>query len=130
MMLVLKETSTFETLARDFPEHCLLVVAGGSCLFVHVFSRVLMSSGGGRSSSGGKKREVHQSTTKEFLSPVRGGGGESNDLATTIEEKRFSRLRTWYNFRFRDVWRLDSRRVFIRVVSLTRVYDAIDWFQP
>ena len=130
MMLVLKETSTFETLARDFPEHCLLVVAGGSCLFVHVFSRVLMSSGGGRSSSGGRKREVHQSTTKEFLSPVRGGGGESNDLATTIEEKRFSRLRTWYNFRFRDVWRLDSRRVFIRVVSLTRVYDAIDWFQP
>jgi len=97
-MLVLKETpSTFETLARDFPEHCLLVVAGGSCLFVHVFSRVLMSSGGGRSSSGGRKREVHQSTTKEFLSPVRGGGGESNDLATTIEEKRFSRLRTWYN---------------------------------
>jgi len=130
MMLVLKETSTFETLARDFPEHCLLVVAGGSCLFVHVFSRVLMSSGGGRSSSGGRKREVHQSTTKEFLSPVRGGGGESNDLATTIEEKRFSRLRTWYNFRFCDVWRLDSRRVFIRVVSLTRVYDAIDWFQP
>ena len=130
MMLVLKETSTFETLARDFPEHCLLVVAGGSCLFVHVFSRVLMSSGGGRSSSGGRKREVHQSTTKEVLSPVRGGGGERNDLATTIEEKRFSRLRTWYNFRFRDVWRLDSRRVFIRVVSLTRVYDAIDWFQP
>lgn len=97
-MLVLKETpSTFETLARDFPEHCLLVVAGGSCLFVHVFSRVLMSSGGSRSSSGGRKREEHQSTTKEFLSPVRGGGGGSNDLATTIEEKRFSRLRTRYN---------------------------------
>ena len=49
-----------------------------------------------RSSSGGRKREEHQSsTTKEFLSPVRGGG--SNDLATTIEEKRFSRLRTRYN---------------------------------
>ena len=93
MLYVLKETpSTFETLARDFPEHCLLVVAGGSCLFVHVFSRVLMNS---RSSSGGRKREEHQSTTKEFLSPVRGGG--SNDLATTIEEKRFSRLRTRYN---------------------------------
>ena len=93
MLHVLKETpSTFETLARDFPEHCLLVVAGGSCLFVHVFSRVLMNS---RSSSGGRKREEHQSTTKEFLSPVRGGG--SNDLATTIEEKRFSRLRTRYN---------------------------------
>ncbi len=93
MLHVLKETpSTFETLARDFPEHCLLVVAGGSCLFVHVFSRVLMNS---RSSSGGRKREEHQSTPKEFLSPVRGGG--SNDLATTIEEKRFSRLRTRYN---------------------------------
>ena len=93
MLHVLKETpTTFETLARDFPEHCLLVVAGGSCLFVHVFSRVLMNS---RSSSGGRKREEHQSTTKEFLSPVRGGG--SNDLATTIEEKRFSRLRTRYN---------------------------------
>ena len=94
MLYVLKETpSTFETLARDFPEHCLLVVAGGSCLFVHVFSRVLMNS---RSSSGGRKREEHQSsTTKEFLSPVRGGG--SNDPATTIEEKRFSRLRTRYN---------------------------------
>ena len=95
MLHVLKETpSTFETLARDFPEHCLLVVAGGSCLFVHVFSRVLMNS---RSSSGGRKREEHQSTTKEFLSPARGGGGGSNDLATTIEEKRFSRLRTRYN---------------------------------
>lgn len=93
MLHVLKETpSTFETLARNFPEHCLLVVAGGSCLFVHAFSRVLMNS---RSSSGGRKREEHQSTTKEFLSPVRGGG--SNDLATTIEEKRFSRLRTRYN---------------------------------
>lgn len=67
MMLVLKETSTFETLARDFPEHCLLVVPGGSCLFVHVFSRVLMSSGGGRSSSGGRKREVHQSRRLEIL---------------------------------------------------------------
>ena len=98
MLYVLKETpSTFETLARDFPEHCLLVVAGGSCLFVHVFSRVLMSSGGSRSSSGGRKREEHQSTTKEFLSPVRGGGGGSNDLAMTIEENLFSRLRTWYN---------------------------------
>ena len=89
----IKETSMFELLARDFPEHCLLVVAGGSCLLVHVFSRVLLRQTTTTTTSGRRKREEQQSSGKEFLSPVRGG---MNDLAW-IEEKRFSRLRTRYN---------------------------------
>ena len=98
--MLVKDASAFESLARDFPEHCLLVVAGGSCVLVHVFSSVLTRQT--------RKREEEQKN--EFLSPVRGGGGgggggggnddhrktmTNTDLV--IEEKRFARLRTRYN---------------------------------
>ena len=94
--MLVKDASAFESLARDFPEHCLLVVAGGSCVLVHVFSSVLTRQT--------RKREEEQ--MNEFLSPVRGGGGgggnddhrktmTNTDLV--IEEKRFARLRTRYN---------------------------------
>ena len=93
--MLVKDASAFESLARDFPEHCLLVVAGGSCVLVHVFSSVLTRQT--------RKREEEQKN--EFLSPVRGGGGGGNDdhrktMTNTdlvIEEKRFARLRTRYN---------------------------------
>ena len=97
--MLVKDASAFESLARNFPEHCLLVVAGGSCVLVHVFSSVLTRQT--------RKREEEQKN--EFLSPVRGGGGggggggnddhrktmTNTDLV--IEEKRFARLRTRYN---------------------------------
>ena len=95
--MLVKDASAFESLARDFPEHCLLVVAGGSCVLVHVFSSALTRQT--------RKREEEQKN--EFLSPVRGGGGggggnddhrktmTNTDLV--IEEKRFARLRTRYN---------------------------------
>ena len=94
--MLVKDASAFESLARDFLEHCLLVVAGGSCVLVHVFSSVLTRQT--------RKREEEQKN--EFLSPVRGGGGgggnddhrktmTNTDLV--IEEKRFARLRTRYN---------------------------------
>ena len=94
--MLVKDASAFESLARDFPEHCLLVIAGGSCVLVHVFSSVLTRQT--------RKREEEQKN--EFLSPVRGGGGgggnddhrktmTNTDLV--IEEKRFARLRTRYN---------------------------------
>ena len=95
--MLVKDASAFESLARDFPEHCLLVVAGGSCVLVHVFSSVLTRQT--------RKREEEQKN--EILSPVRGGGGggggnddhrktmTNTDLV--IEEKRFARLRTRYN---------------------------------
>ena len=94
--MLVKDASAFESLARDFPEHCLLVVAGGSCVLVHVFSSVLTRQT--------RKREEEQKN--EFLSPVRGGGGGGgNDVHRktmtntdlVIEEKRFARLRTRYN---------------------------------
>ena len=93
--ILVKDASTFESLARDFPEHCLLVVAGGSCLLVHVFSSVLTRQT--------RKREEEQKNG--FFSPIRGGGGGGNDdhrktMTNTdlvIEEKRFARLRTRYN---------------------------------
>ena len=99
-MLVKDARRRSNPLARDFPEHCLLVVAGGSCVLVHVFSSVLTRQT--------RKREEEQKN--EFLSPVRGGGGgggggggnddhrktmTNTDLV--IEEKRFARLRTRYN---------------------------------
>ena len=98
--MLVKDASAFESLARNYPEHCLLVVAGGSCVLVHVFSSVLTRQT--------RKREEEQKN--EFLSPVRGGGGgggggggnddhrktmTNTDLV--IEEKRFARLRTRYN---------------------------------
>ena len=98
--MLVKDASAFESLARDFPEHAVVVANWNSCVLVHVFSSVLTRQTrkerkNKRTSFYPRFEEEEEEEEEEVMMIHTRKTMTNTDLV--IEEKRFARLRTRYN---------------------------------